>query len=106
MFEIAELIVMIAIGLCVVIPLIIAIVKATAKLVKEKGWKTLLPIIYNLIVEAESQFSTGEERKKFVVDKAMEAAKAIDYSIDRMDIERLIDSAVDLSKLINKKTKK
>ena len=62
-----------------------------------------MQLVLKLMVEAENNYATGAERKKYVIDaiKAMEGT--LNYDIDENVIGDMIDAIVAASKTINKK---
>lgn len=93
-------------GLVALIPLVIELVKYVTIAIKEKNWKNLLPLVYEFMAVAETKFEDGKERKEWVLDKVIEAAKSINYDVDREAVSDLIESAIELTKKINTEMKK
>ncbi len=98
-----NLIIAILSGLITAIPLVIKLVQYIKQAVKSKNWSPLMQLVLNLMVEAENNYATGAERKKYVIDtiKAMEGT--LNYDIDENVIGDMIDAIVTASKTINKK---
>lgn len=98
-----NLIIAILSGLITAIPLVIKLVQYIKQAVKSKNWSPLMQLVLNLMVEAENNYVTGAERKKYVIDtiKAMEGT--LNYDIDENVIGDMIDAIVAASKTINKK---
>ena len=98
-----NLIIAILSGLITAIPLVIKLVQYIKQAVKSKNWSPLMQLVLKLMVEAENNYATGAERKKYVIDaiKAMEGT--LNYDIDENVIGDMIDAIVAASKTINKK---
>ena len=99
--EWVEILVSILSGLVAVIPLVIKLVEFVQKSVKEKNWEALLELVTNLMKEAEAKFTTGAERKEWVLTCVKASADTINYDIDLEQVGKLIDSLTDMSKVVN-----
>lgn len=99
-----NIIVSILSGLSVCIPLVIELVKYVQKAVKERNWGQIVKLVTDLMIEAEKNFETGAERKKWVMSMIESSASSINYDIDMEEISKLIDSLCDMSKIVNGKT--
>ena len=88
-------------GLAVVIPLVIKLVEYVTKSVKEKNWNVLLTLVTNLMVEAETKFDNGADRKEWVLAMVKASADTINYDVDINQVGELIDSLCDMSKFVN-----
>lgn len=88
-------------GLIVIIPLIIELAKYIKALVKEKNWSSVVEMILNLMSEAEFKFSTGEERKAFVMAELSALAKTVNYDFDWEVISKMIDDLCAMAKKVN-----
>lgn len=101
--EWVKLIVALVSGIAACIPLVIQLVKFVKEAAKSKNWTPLMQLVLKLMTEAENNFATGAERKKYVIDsiKAMEAT--LNYDIDENAISAMIDAIVAASKTINVK---
>ena len=89
------------IGLAVVIPLIVALVKYIAKATEEKNWNIIVKMVLDLMVQAEKDYSSGAERKEFVLNQLKVAAKTIDFEIDWDKVSDLIDALCAMAKEVN-----
>lgn len=96
-----EIILSILSGLVVVIPLVLKLIKYVQIAVKEKNWKDLLSLVTKLMEEAESKFTTGVERKDYVMIAVKASADTINYEIDMNVVSELIDSLCSMSKIVN-----
>ena len=103
MEEWVNLIVAILSGLATAIPLVIQLVKYVRQVSREKNWSSLVQLVLKLMVEAEQNYSTGAERKEYVIDtiKAMEGT--LNYDVDEHTVAAIVDSIVEASKTINTK---
>lgn len=99
--DIVNLIVAIVSGVATCIPLIIQLVKYIKENAKSKNWSALMAIVLNLMQEAELKFSTGEERKQFVLSSIKSMEKTLNYDIDENVIASMIDEVVKATKQIN-----
>ena len=88
-------------GLAVVIPLVVELVKWVKKAVQEKNWSKLITLIMTFMADAEKMFSTGEERKNYVLMAIKASADTIDYEIDMEQVSKLIDELVAMSRVVN-----
>lgn len=102
--NVVNIIVSILSGLSVCIPLVIELVKYVQKAVKERNWGQIVKLVTDLMMEAEKNFETGAERKKWVMSMIESSASSINYDIDMEEISKLIDSLCDMSKIVNGKT--
>lgn len=100
-----EIIVSILSGLAVCIPLAIKLVEYVRKLVQEKNWSSIMQIVLRLMTEAEKNYQTGAEKKKYVMDSIETIKDTLNCEVDMNAISVLIDSVCDASKIINTKTK-
>lgn len=100
-----NLIIAILSGLVTAIPLIIQLVKYIKQAIKSKNWTALMQLVLKLMAEAEKNYSTGAERKQYVIDsiKAMEGT--LNYDIDEEVVAAMIDAVAEASKTINIKAK-
>ena len=96
-----NLIIEIASGLAIVIPLVISLVKYVKQAMQEKNWTALLDLLTRLIQEAEGKFETGTERKAWVQAMVLASANTINYDIDIAQVGELIDNLVAMSRQVN-----
>lgn len=102
--ELVNLIVAVLSGLVTAIPLIATLIKYIQRSIKEKNWSNLLKIVSDLMIEAESKFQTGAERKEWVLSMVYTLSESINYDLDREAISNLIDSLCALTKKVNVKS--
>ena len=96
-----EILISVLTGLATVIPLVVQLVKYVEKAAKEKNWADLLALVTNLMKEAETKFSTGTDRKEWVLVMVKASADTINYDIDLEQVAKLIDDLCEMSKVVN-----
>ena len=87
----------ILIGLAVVIPLVIALIKYVSKAAEDKNWNIIVQMVLDLMVQAEHDYSTGAERKEFVMNQMKVLANTVDFEIDWDKVSDLIDALCDMA---------
>lgn len=102
--EWAKYIVSILSGLAATIPLVIQLVKYVKQAIKEKNWNQMLKMVMGYMETAEEKFSTGAERKEWVLAMVKASADTVNYDIDLEVVSRLIDSLCSMSKVVNAPT--
>ena len=98
---IVEYIPRLLVGLAVLIPLVIALIKYVKKATEDKNWNILVKIVLDLMVQAEQDYSTGAERKEFVMNQLKTLANTIDFEIDWDKVSDLIDALCEMAKEVN-----
>ena len=53
----------ILVGVAVLIPLVIALIKYVKKAADDKNWNIIVKMVLDLMVQAEKDYSTGAEKK-------------------------------------------
>jgi hypothetical protein len=96
-----QIIVPILTGLAACIPLVIKLIDSTKKVVKEKNWTAVMQLVLKLMTEAEENYSTGAERKEYVLDSIKALQSTLNYEVDLDAIGAMIDSIAKASKTIN-----
>lgn len=96
-----ELAVSVLAGLAAAIPLVIKLVEYVKKAIKEKNWGVVLNLVISYMEIAETMFETGAERKEWVLDMIKESANVVNYDIDIVVIDKLIDDLCAMTKAIN-----
>ena len=96
-----ELAVSILAGLAATIPLVIKLVEYVKKAVKEKNWGLILNMVMNYMSVAEEKFTTGAERKEWVMSMVLESAKTVNYDLTPDVLSNLIDNLCSLTKAVN-----
>jgi hypothetical protein len=103
--DIVNLIVAIVSGIATCIPLVIQLGKYIKENAKSKNWSALMALVLNLMQEAEFKFTTGEERKQFVLSSIKSMEGTLNYDIDETVVASMIDSIIAMSNTISKKDK-
>ena len=96
-----NLVIAILSGLVTAIPLVIQLVKYVKAAIQEKNWSKVMQLVLNLMTEAERNYATGAERKKYVMDSIESIKDVLDYEVDMEAISAMIDAIVAASKTIN-----
>jgi esterase/lipase len=96
-----ELIIAILSGLVTAIPLAVQLVKYVKAAIQEKNWSKIMKLVLNLMTEAEKVYSTGAERKQYVISSIESIQDTLNYQIDMEQISKMIDEIVKASKTIN-----
>ena len=103
LMDILNLILAIVTGLTTCIPLVIQLVKYVKAAIKEKNFGNIMQIALDLMPEAEEKFSTGAERKEYVMNNVQSLSNTLGYEVDLDRVSDMIDSIVEASKKINVK---
>ena len=98
---IVEYIPRLLVGLAVLIPLVIALIKYVKKATEDKNWNILVKMVLDLMIQAEQDYSTGAERKEFVMNQLKTLANTIDFEIDWDKVSDLIDALCEMAKEVN-----
>lgn len=104
--EIIRIVVSLVEGLAICIPLVIALVKNVKKAIQEKNWDRLIRMAFDYMAEAEELFSTGAERKVWVMTMIKESAAqtGMEWTSEvEAKISQMIDDACALAKELVKK---
>lgn len=96
-----EIIIAILTGLATCIPLAIKLVEVIKDSVKAKNWTPLMQLVLKLMAEAEENYSTGAERKAYVVDSIEAIKNTLNYDVDMSVVSDMIDSIILATKKIN-----
>ena len=91
----------ILVGVAVLIPLVIALIKYVKKAADDKNWNIIVKMVLDLMVQAEKDYSTGAERKEFVMNQLRTAAKTVDFEISWDKVSDLIDALCEMAKKVN-----
>jgi hypothetical protein len=91
-------------GVATCIPLVIKLVQVIKESVKSKNCTALMQLVLKLMTEAESNYSTGEEKKAYVIDSIEAVKDTLNYDVDMDAVSAMIDSIIIASKQINVKT--
>ncbi len=99
--DIIKYIPQILIGLAAIIPLIVALIKYVDKATESKNWNIVVKMILDLMVQAEQDYSTGIEKKTFVMNQVEVLAKTVNFEIDMDKVSDLIDALCDMAHEVN-----
>ena len=99
-----EILINIVSGLIILTPLVINLVSVTTSYVKEKNWNKILSMVIEYMAAAEVMFSSGSERKAWVMEMIKTSAKVSNFDLTEenlLKISTFIDDVCALSKQIN-----
>lgn len=99
--QVVDLIVQILISLVVVIPLVVSLIKYVKKAIEEKNWNNLLKLVLSLCAVAEDKFSSGADKKEWVMAMVKASADTINYNISEAELSKLIDDLIELTNKVN-----
>lgn len=99
-----EIIIAVLTGLATCIPLVIKLVQTIKDSVKAKNWAPTMQLMLRLMAEAEENYSTGAEKKAYVLDSIEAIKDTLNYDVDMEAIDAMIDAIVIATKQINVKT--
>lgn len=88
-------------GLAAAIPLVIQLVKYIKTAMTEKNFGNIMKLVLDLMPEAEEKFSTGEERKAYVMSNIETISAKLDYKVDLEKVSEMIDAIIAASKKLN-----
>lgn len=91
----------ILVGLAAIIPLVAALIKYVTKAADSKNWNIIVKMVLDLMVQAEQDYSTGAEKKAFVMNQIAVLAKSVDFEIDMDKVSDLIDALCDMAHEVN-----
>ena len=93
----------ILIGLAAIIPLVAALIKYIGKAADGKNWNIVVKMVLDLMVQAEQDYSSGSEKKMFVMNQIAVLAKTVNFEIDMNKVSDLIDALCDMAHEVNVK---
>lgn len=96
-----QIVIPIITGLVATVPLVIKIIDVTKKNVKEQNWSALLSLMLKLMIEAESLYESGAERKQYVISAIKTLEPTLNYEVDIDKVGAMVDAIVEASKKIN-----
>ena len=99
-----EIIIAILTGLATCIPLVIKLVETIKESVKAKNWTPLMQLILRLMAEAEENYTTGSEKKTYVIDSIDAIKGTLNYDVDMDAVDAMIDAIIIATKKINTNT--
>ena len=98
-----EIVVALLTGLVAAIPLVIKLVQVIKDSVKAKNWTPLMQLLLKLMAEAEDNYSTGAEKKAYVIDSIKALESSLNYDVDMDAIDAMVDAIIIATKKINTK---
>ena len=98
-----EIIIAILTGLATCIPLVIKLVQTIKESVKAKNWAPLMQLVLRLMAEAEENYTTGAEKKAYVIDSINALKGSLNYDVDMDAVDAMIDAIIIATKKINTK---
>lgn len=98
-----EIIIAILTGLATCIPLVIKLVQTIKESVKAKNWAPLMQLVLRLMTEAEDNYTTGAEKKTYVIDSINAIKGSLNYDVDMDAVDAMIDAIIIATKKINTK---
>lgn len=99
--DILNLILAIIAGLSTCIPLMIQLVKYIKAAIQGKNFGNIMKIVLDLMPEAEEKFTTGAERKEYVMNNIQSLSTTLDYEVDMDKVSEMIDIIIEATKKIN-----
>ena len=91
----------ILLGLAVIIPLVATLIKYVTKAADSKNWNIIVKMVLDLMVQAEQDYSSGAEKKTFVMNQIAVLAKTVNFDIDMDKVSDLIDALCDMAHEVN-----
>ena len=91
----------ILVGLAAIIPLVTALVKYVTKAAEDKNWNIIVKMVLDLMVQAEHDYSSGIERKEFVMNQMKVLAATVDFKVDWDKVSDLIDALCEMAHEVN-----
>ena len=91
----------ILVGLAAIIPLVTALVKYVTKAAEDKNWNIIVKMVLDLMVQAEHDYSSGIERKEFVMNQMKVLAATVDFEVDWDKVSDLIDALCEMAHEVN-----
>ena len=91
-------------GICVCIPILVALGRTIADYIKEKNWSAVISFVLDYMAQAESLFEKGADRKTWVMEMLEEAVIQLNYPYTddaRAKVSAMIDDICDASRIIN-----
>lgn len=103
-----QIIVSVLSGLAVCIPLVVKLVQYVREVVKGKRWDAMLKLVIANMQEAEGLFTTGAERKQWVMQLLTANAESVGFELGPEDVRKIsdmIDSLCAMAKTVNAEVK-
>ena len=98
-----EIVIAILTGLATCLPLVIKLVQVVKDSVKAKNWTPLMQLVLRLMTEAEENYSTGAEKKAYVIDSIEAIKGTLNYDVDMEAVSAMVDAIIIATKKINVK---
>lgn len=98
------LIVAACVALAIIVPLAVKLGQTLRAHAQAGNWDQIIGLVLKLMANAEKQFSSGADKKAWVMSMVVTAAEHIDYELDASalaKIEVLIDEICAASKIVN-----
>ena len=86
-------------GLLVAVPVVIALVKKTADLVRLENWTQIVGIVAGYMKQAENLMEHGATKKEWVLGMLHQSAEIAAYKLDEAAWERISDMIDELCKM-------
>ena len=102
-----DIILSILIGICIIIPILIRLIKVLNESASKKEWKTIIELISKFCSEAEGLFDVGSEKKEYVVKMITSVADGVGLKLSDNDIlyiSNMIDALIEMTKKVNVST--
>lgn len=99
-----DLVLSIIAGVAVCIPLAAKLVQAVRTAAKSGHWNEIVSMVAELMAQAEELYSSGADRKKWVMNMLPAAAQSIDYDLTADEIAKIslmIDELCHMAKSVN-----
>lgn len=91
-------------ALVVIIPLGIKLYNTVTELVRQKNWPRIVEAVVDYMAEAEVMFTSGADRKTWVMTMIQHTAAQLNYTMTMEDIANigdLIDRMCDMANVVN-----
>ena len=89
--------------LLIIVPIVYSIVSTFIHIIKTKNWNNLVELIYQWVVEAEKNYTTGADKKAWVMSMVQSTCKSMRIEFDENKFSSMIDNIVDITKQVNVK---
>lgn len=99
--EWAKLIISNLTGIAAIIALVISLVKYVKQAIKGRNWPQIVKMVSEYMAEAEDKFTSGADKKQWVMAMVQVSAEAVKYDINMSEIANLIDDLCAMSKVVN-----
>ena len=91
-------------ALLVIIPLGVKLYKTVEELVRQRNWPRIVEAVVDYMADAELMFTTGADRKTWVMAMIQQTAIQLNYTMRPEDIANigdLIDRMCDMATIVN-----